>query len=159
MTQFNESKYTPLNFEKIYNKIEVQYIVDGDTIDVLIDLGFDIFTKQRVRLFGIDAPESRTSDPEEKKYGLIAKSKIENFCSSNKELQLRCLEDTVDKYGRVIAEVWIYDVENSEWKNINKLMCDNHYAVPYIGQNKKDVKDHHLYNRSKLDEKESEQTL
>lgn len=157
MTQFNESKYTPLNFEKIYDKIEVQYVVDGDTIDVLIDLGFDIFTKQRVRLFGIDTPESRTSDPEEKKYGLIAKSKIAFFCSSSKELQLRCSGDQIDKYGRVIAEIWIYDVENSEWKNINKWMCDNYYAVPYIGQNKKDVKDHHLYNRSKVDEKESEQ--
>lgn len=145
--------YTPITNDKIkiYDNVDVQYVLDGDTIDVLIDLGFHIFTKQRVRLFGIDTPESRTSDPEEKKYGLLAKMIVQSLCScADTTYQLRCLEDNVDKYGRVVAELWSFHMKTHSWININKWLCDHYYAVPYIGQNKDRVRDHHLYNRTRL---------
>ena len=139
-----------------YRVSAVEKVVDGDTIDVAIDLGFDVCTKQRVRLLGIDTPESRTSDPEEKKYGLLSKQKLKEWClkavASDKddiEIELRCPEaDSRGKFGRVLAEVWIS--EDGKWTNVNKWMCDEGYAVPYTGQNKDDVAALHLKNREKL---------
>ena len=130
--------------------------MDGDTIDVNIDLGFDVSTKQRVRLLGIDTPESRTSDPEEKKYGLLSKKKLKEWClkavASDKddiEMEIRCPEaDSRGKFGRVLGEVWVS--EGGQWTNVNKWMCDEGYAVPYTGQNKADVAELHLKNRERL---------
>ena len=68
----------PCNFK--YRVSSIEKVVDGDTIDVAIDLGFDVCTKQRVRLLGIDTPESRTSDKEERKYGLLSKKKLKEWC-------------------------------------------------------------------------------
>ena len=131
-------------------------MVDGDTIDVSIDLGFDVCTKQRVRLLGIDTPESRTRDLTEKKFGLLSKKKLREWClkavASEKddiEIQLRCPEkDSRGKFGRILAEVWVS--EDGEWTNVNKWMCDNAFAVPYTGQNKADVEALHMANREKL---------
>ena len=139
-----------------YRVSSIEKIVDGDTIDVNIDLGFDVCTKQRVRLLGIDTPESRTSDKEEKKYGLLSKKKLKEWClkavASDKddiEIELRCPEaDSRGKFGRVLAEVWVS--EDGQWTNVNKWMCDEGYAVPYTGQNKADVAALHLKNREKL---------
>ena len=123
-------------------------VIDGDTIDVSLDLGFDIMTKQRVRLMGIDTPESRTSDKTEKIYGNMAKQHIKEWCAKIKEGSrgvLKCKErDPRDKYGRVLAELWVGDV------NVNQWMIDNHHAVAYHGQNKDDVEAAHLANRSRL---------
>ena len=87
----------PCNFK--YRVSALEKVVDGDTIDVAIDLGFDVCTKQRVRLLGIDTPESRTSDKEEKKFGLLSKKKLKEWClkavASEKddvEIELRCPE-------------------------------------------------------------------
>lgn len=150
------STYAQEPCEFIYRVSSLEKVVDGDTIDVTIDLGFDVCTKQRVRLLGIDTPESRTRDLEEKKFGLISKKKLKEWClkavESEKddiEIQLRCPEaDSRGKFGRILAEVWVS--EDGEWTNVNKWLCDNGFAVPYTGQNKADVEALHMANREKL---------
>ena len=140
----------------MYRVSSLEKVVDGDTIDVSIDLGFDVCTKQRVRLLGIDTPESRTRDLTEKKFGLLSKKKLREWClkavASEKddiEIELRCPEkDSRGKFGRILAEVWVS--EDGEWTNVNKWMCDNGFAVPYTGQNKADVEALHMANREKL---------
>ena len=142
--------------EFIYKVSSLEKVVDGDTIDVTLDLGFDVCTRQRVRLLGIDTPESRTSDKEEKKFGLLSKKKLKEWClkavESEKddiEIELRCPErDSRGKFGRILAEVWVS--EDGVWTNVNKWMCEEGYAVPYVGQNKKDVEELHMINRKKL---------
>ena len=139
-----------------YNVSSLEKVVDGDTIDVVINLGFDVCTKQRVRLLGIDTPESRTRDLEEKKFGLLSKKKLKEWClkavQSEKddiEIQLRCPEaDSRGKFGRILAEIWVS--EDGEWTNVNEWMCLNNYAVPYVGQNKAAVEASHLINRQKI---------
>lgn len=150
------STYTQEPCEFIYRVSSLEKVVDGDTIDVSIDLGFDVCTKQRVRLLGIDTPESRTRDLTEKKFGLLSKKKLREWClkavESEKddiEIQLRCPEaDSRGKFGRILAEIWVS--EDGEWTNVNKWMCDNAFAVPYTGQNKADVEALHMANREKL---------
>jgi len=150
------STYAQEPCEFIYRVSSLEKVVDGDTIDVTIDLGFDVCTKQRVRLLGIDTPESRTRDLEEKKFGLLSKKKLKEWClkavESEKddiEIQLRCPEaDSRGKFGRILAEVWVS--EDGEWTNVNKWLCDNGFAVPYTGQNKADVEALHMTNREKL---------
>lgn len=142
-----------------YNVSSLEKVVDGDTIDVVINLGFDVCTKQRVRLLGIDTPESRTRDLEEKKFGLLSKKMLKQWClkavESEKddiEIQLRCPEaDSRGKFGRILAEIWVS--EDGEWTNVNKWMCENNYAVPYLGQNKADVEALHMVNRQKIIER------
>jgi micrococcal nuclease len=139
-----------------YRVSSLEKVVDGDTIDVNIDLGFDVCTKQRVRLLGIDTPESRTRDLEEKKFGLLSKKKLKEWClkavASEKddiEIELRCPEaDSRGKFGRVLAEVWVS--EEGHWTNVNRWMCEEGYAVPYVGQNKADVEALHMKNREKV---------
>ena len=151
MSTYSES---PCNF--VYQVTSIEKIIDGDTIDVTLDLGFDVCTRQRVRLLGIDTPESRTRDLEEKKYGLLAKKKLREWCliavASDRddiEIQLRCPEkDSRGKFGRILAEVWVS--EDGQWTNVNKWLCDNAFAVPYSAQNKKEVEDLHIQNRMKL---------
>ena len=145
---------SPCNFK--YRVSAIEKVVDGDTVDVIIDLGFDVCTRQRVRLLGIDTPESRTRDQEEKKFGLLAKRKLKGWClkalESEKddiELELRCPEaDSRGKFGRVLAEIWV--IEDGRATNVNKWMCDEGYAVPYVGQNKADVEQLHLANRERV---------
>ena len=134
-------------------------VVDGDTVDVLIDLGFDVLIRQRVRLLGIDTEESRTRDLTEKVYGKHAKKQILKWVTkaveSDKddcEIELRCQErDSVGKYGRALGELWVY--EDGIWTNVNKWMCEQGYAVPYVGQNKDDVKEQHMVNRRMLSDR------
>ena len=139
-----------------YRVSSLEKVVDGDTIDVNIDLGFDVCTKQRVRLLGIDTPESRTRDLEEKKFGLLSKKKLKEWClkavASEKddiEIELRCPQaDSRGKFGRVLAEIWVS--EDGQWTNVNRWMCEEGYAVPYVGQNKADVEALHMANREKV---------
>ncbi|MAB60360.1 MAG: hypothetical protein CMO46_07425 [Verrucomicrobiales bacterium] len=150
------STYTQPTCEYIYKVSSLEKVVDGDTIDVTLDLGFDVCTRQRVRLLGIDTPESRTRDLEEKKFGLLSKKKLKEWClkavASEKddiEIQLRCPEaDSRGKFGRILAEVWV--CEDGEWTNVNEWMCKEGYAVPYVGQNKNDVEALHMANREKV---------
>ena len=150
------SNYTQPACEFVYRVSSLERVVDGDTIDVTLDLGFDVCTRQRVRLLGIDTPESRTSNAEEKKFGLLSKQKLKEWCmkavasdDDDIEIELRCPEkDSRGKFGRILAEVWVR--EGDRWTNVNKWMCDEGYAVPYVGQNKKDVEALHMANRTKV---------
>lgn len=147
----------PCNYK--YRVSALEKVVDGDTIDVVIDLGFDVCTKQRVRLLGIDTPESRTSDKIEKAFGLLSKKKLKEWCMKavaserdDIEIELRCPEaDSRGKFGRVLAEVWVR--EDGSWTNVNKWLCDEGYAVPYAAQNKSEVEALHAENRKKLIER------
>jgi micrococcal nuclease len=140
----------------VYKLFSMERVVDGDTIDVVIDLGLGVLSKQRIRLLGMDTPELRTSDEKEKKYGIMSKYKMENWINVSdvsENIELRCLErDSREKFGRLLAEVWVK--KENEWMNVNKWMCDNHYAVPYIGQNKTLIEEHHLENRRLLNTRE-----
>lgn len=128
-------------------KCKVNRVVDGDTIDVSIDLGFKIHHEARVRLYGIDAPESRTSDKEAKKYGIMSKEFLNNAVYGASEVLIRTSkEDAKGKFGRVLGSVIIDGVD------INKLMVEKHLAVEYYGQNKTDILAQHLVNRGKLDD-------
>tara|TARA_Y100000592_G_scaffold67596_1_gene105035 strand:- start:214 stop:624 length:411 start_codon:yes stop_codon:yes gene_type:complete len=126
-------------------KCKVVRVVDGDTVDVDIDLGFGVWMrKQRIRMYGIDTPESRTSDKVEKKYGLAAKDFLVKWTNAG-ELTLRTFKDDRGKFGRILGELW--------WggkQNINQLLVDNHHAVRYHGQSKEDIAEEHLKNREKI---------
>ena len=126
-------------------KVEVTRVVDGDTVDVNIDLGFKItMMKQRVRLMGIDTPESRTRDKEEKRFGLLSKQFVKDHYPVGSTAILRTHKDKTGKFGRILGElVW----ENT---TINKIMVDEHYAVLYNGQSKDAIADQHLKNRKRL---------
>lgn len=128
-----------------YRVAEVTKIVDGDTIDVIIDLGFDILYKNRVRLFGIDTPESRTANAEEKVRGLLSKKFLEDHFKSSKKIVIKTHKgEETGKFGRILGEIFIDGV------NINQKMCDEGYAVAYYGQNKQLVESAHEANKQKL---------
>jgi len=137
-------------------KVEVTRVVDGDTVDVDIDLGFGMcYKKQRVRLMGIDTPESRTRDLQEKFYGKQSKKFLVELLE-NQVVEL--LSHDKGKFGRIIGELFIdtimvEGVATNAAGNINQMMIDNHHAVPYFGQSKDDTVQGHLWNREALKEK------
>ena len=99
-------------------------VVDGDTVDVDIDLGFGIWIKkERIRLYGIDAPESRTRDLEEKKYGLASKKYVEDLMPVNSIQVLRTMKDNVGKFGRVLGVFVLPDGNRLDELMIKKLSC------------------------------------
>ena len=109
--------------------IEIVKIVDGDTVDVLIDLGFHVTIKKRVRLQGINAPESRTRDLSEKKKGLASKARLKELCSAEEfgapKLVLKC--HGLGKYGRVLGEIFNHNC------SINRMMVLEGFAEKYDG--------------------------
>ena len=120
----------------------VKRVVDGDTVDVILDLGFDIFHKCRVRLYGIDTPESRTRNLDEKARGKMSGSFLKKSVEEGEKVIIQTkLKDSKGKYGRVLGEVV---VDN---KNINKLMIKKNLAVAYFGQSKEEIESEHLKNR------------
>tara|TARA_R100000544_G_scaffold19372_1_gene9316 strand:+ start:85 stop:519 length:435 start_codon:yes stop_codon:yes gene_type:complete len=124
---------------------QVTRVVDGDTIDVILDLGFSILHKCRVRLFGIDTPESRTRNKDEKVRGKLAARFLQNAIDNGAHVTLQTqLKDSKGKYGRVLASVIVDGI------NINQSMITNHMAVRYEGQSKKDIQLEHLKNRDIL---------
>ena len=123
----------------------VDRVVDGDTIDVVLDLGFDIMFKSRVRLYGIDTPESRTRDKDEKVRGKMAGAFLKEAVGNGTQVVIQTkLKDSRGKYGRVLGNVIV------DGLNINETMVINHLAVAYFGQSKDDVEAEHLINRQKL---------
>jgi len=125
-------------------------VVDGDTVDVDIDLGFDIVLRdQRIRLYGIDTPESRTSDKEEKKYGLYAKNYLKS--ALGKTGVIRTKKDGRGKFGRILGEFIIYDAETDSYRSVNAMMIEKHIAVEYYGQSKEDIAEQHIKNRDHID--------
>jgi len=125
---------------------KVKRVVDGDTVDVLIDLGFDIAYASRVRLYGIDTPESRTRDKDEKARGLISKDFLKSWLDKG-SVVIRTRKDKKGKFGRILGEMIVDDI------NINELMIEEHHAVKYHGQSKDDIEAEHLVNRQKLIDK------
>ena len=126
-------------------KCTVNRVVDGDTIDVTMDLGFSVLYKSRVRLYGIDTPESRTRDKDEKARGLLAKKFLQEKIDSGDSVCLQTkMKDSRGKFGRVLASVIVDDVD------INQLMVEQHHAVSYYGQSKDDISKLHLINREAL---------
>ena len=124
---------------------QVTRVVDGDTIDVDLDLGFDIIYKCRVRLYGIDTPESRTRNKDEKVRGKLAAKFLKDAILNGKNVILQTqLKDSKGKFGRVLASVVVDGI------NINQRMVTNHLAVRYEGQSKKDIQLEHLKNRDIL---------
>ena len=127
-----------------YRIKEITKIVDGDTIDAIIDLGFDILHSARIRLYGIDTPESRTRDKVEKKYGLMAKKYLTECLKTDNPITLQTHKEEKGKFGRILGEIIIDDI------NINNMMVENYHAVPYHGQSKEDIDELHMNNREKL---------
>jgi len=127
-------------------RCKVVKIVDGDTVDVDIDLGFGVWLKkERIRMFGIDTPESRTRDLDEKKYGLMAKDYITKLLDDEGGIVLKTRKDAEGKYGRILGELWrTTDFADT---SINELMIKNHHAVSYHGQSKEDIAEQHIKNR------------
>jgi len=127
-------------------RCKVVKIVDGDTVDVDIDLGFGVWLKkERIRMFGIDTPESRTRDLDEKKYGLMAKDYITRLLDDEGGIVLKTRKDAEGKYGRILGELWrTTDFADT---SINDLMIKNHHAVAYHGQSKDDIAEQHIINR------------
>ena len=124
-------------------------VVDGDTIDVDIDLGFGVWLRnQRIRMMGIDTPESRTSDDEEKVYGLLAKQRLTNLLADAKVL--RTFQDERGKYGRILGEVVCYYAAEDRWAGSSEIMIAEGHGVKYEGQSKDDIQEAHLANRDKL---------
>ena len=116
---------------------EINRVVDGDTIDVTIDLGFDLYKKERVRVAGVDTPEKRTRDLEEKALGIDAtnwlKKKLEDTIAGDDELTIRTeLKGGVGKYGRLLG--WLYVGESTV--SLNEEMIGEGYAWPYDGGTK-----------------------
>ena len=131
-----------------YN-VTIVKVVDGDTVDVDIDLGFGMtYKKQRVRMMGIDTPESRTRDLVEKKFGKASKKHLQNLLSEAERLTL--MSHDKGKFGRILGEIFAHHEE--EEFSINQIMIDDHHAVPYSGQSKDDIKLQHLENRKILQE-------
>jgi len=124
-------------------KAIITKVIDGDTVDVDIDLGFEVWLRnQRIRLYGIDTPESRTSDKVEKVFGNLAKEKILSFCPVGAKIVLQTkADDSRGKYGRILGELIVDDV------NVNQYMIDNNYAVEYFGKSKGDIAEEQLRNR------------
>jgi micrococcal nuclease len=129
----------------------IRRVVDGDTVDVDIDLGFGIWVRnERVRLYGIDTPESRTRDLEEKKCGIYAKQCVEAFMPVDSNQTLKTYKDKVGKFGRVLGEFVVYDPEQDRQTTINEYMIRNKIGVSYSGKSKDDIKQEHLDNRKFL---------
>ena len=126
----------------------VEKEVDGNNSNVVLDLGFDILYKSRVRLYGIDTPESRTRNKDEKARGKMAGAFLEEAIEDGKKVVIQTkLKDSRGKFGRVLGDVVVDGV------NLNKLMVKCHLAVAYHGQSKKDVEAEHMRNRDVLIEK------
>jgi len=118
----------------IYRIKQILKVVDGDTIDASIDLGFDISLEKRIRLAAVDTPESRTADANEKKYGLQSKEWLKHKIENAKNILIKTeLPDSTEKYGRIIGHLFINDQETS----LNNQMINEGYAWTYDGGTKK----------------------
>lgn len=130
-------------------RAKINRVVDGDTVDVDIELGFDIvLTGQRVRIMGIDTPESRTSDPVEKVFGLAAKNRLKELLGPTAVLKTQIEKDGDDakgKFGRILG-----DFVAPDGRMITEVMIEEGHCVPYFGGSKEDTQAAHAVNRARL---------
>jgi micrococcal nuclease len=130
----------------IYRVKKVIKVVDGDTIDADIDLGFDISLTKRVRLSGVDTPESRTTDLKEKAFGLEVKEWFKHKLEGAKDILIKTqLPDSTEKYGRILGNLYI----NNESLSLNEQMVNAGYAWEYDGGTKKKDFDELLTKRQR----------
>ena len=125
--------------------VTIKRVVDGDTVDVDIDLGFGVvLANERVRIMGIDTPESRTRDLVEKKFGLAAKAKLKDILG--KKAILKCEKyDAKGKFGRILG-----DFSTADGQMATKILIETGHAVAYFGGSKDEVQAKHMVNREKL---------
>ena len=127
-------------------KAKIISVIDGDTIEVDFDLGFGVWLRaQRIRLDGIDTPESRTSDKEEKVRGVLSKEKLKEVLSKDEYVYIETKLDPNEKFGRILAKL-----KTPSGIEVNDWMISNYYAVAYQGENKEKVKELHLANAKML---------
>jgi micrococcal nuclease len=115
---------------RFFYEAKVDRVVDGDTIDLVIDLGFDVLHKVRIRLHGVNTPESRTRDLEEKELGINAKNYVYDWLSALDTVYVKTLKDGSGKYGRILG--YIYSDEQMH-KCLNDDIIDSGHGVPYYG--------------------------
>lgn len=129
-------------------RVKVLKIVDGDTVDVDIDLGFGIWLRgERVRIMGIDTPESRTRDKVEKLFGLAAKSRLKELLGKDAILRTQVDKDGGDskgKFGRILGDFACGDT------TVTNIMINEGHCVPYFGGSKEEVQAQHMVNRERL---------
>ena len=135
-------------------KCVIQRIVDGDTIDVNIDLGFGIVMKdERVRIMGIDTPESRTRDKVEKLFGKAASARVKELLEQDIILKTQIARDGEDmkgKYGRILGDFIIERFEDGRQEMLTDILVEEGHAVAYFGGSKEEIAAKHLVNRTKL---------
>ena len=125
-------------------KVNLVKVVDGDTVDVDIDLGFGMsYKKQRVRMVGIDTPESRTRDLVEKKFGKASKKHLKGILEAG---DIELVSHDKGKFGRILGDLFI----GSSTFSVNQQMIDEHHAVAYTGGNKEETEKGHMANREIL---------
>ena len=129
-------------------KCRIDRVIDGDTVDVDIDLGFGVWLrKERVRMYGIDTPESRTRDKVEKVYGLAAKDFLSKMLSTG-EMSIKTYKDAKGKFGRILGELFMKTSVGE--LSVNQSLVENSHAVRYYGQSKEVLLSEHLTNRKIL---------
>ena len=132
-------------------RCKVIEVIDGDTVDVDIDLGFDIIIKgERVRIMGIDTPESRTRDKVEKKFGLASKARLKELIGGKSGPILKTQinrkgEDMRGKFGRILG-----DFVTDDGRLVTEILVEEGHAVAYFGGSKEEIQDKHMANRKKL---------
>lgn len=132
-------------------RCKVIKVIDGDTVDVDIDLGFDIIIKgERVRIMGIDTPESRTRDKVEKKFGLASKARLKELIGGKSGPILKTQinrkgEDMRGKFGRILG-----DFVTDDGRLVTEILVEEGHAVAYFGGSKEEIQDKHMANRKKL---------
>ena len=132
-------------------RCKINKVVDGDTVEIDLDLGFNMMlVNQKVRMSGIDTPESRTSNSEEKVRGLLSKKKLQEKLpvGSWQRIQTMKSDSNDDKFGRILG---VFIMEDG--MSLNQWLIDNNYAVLYQGENKELVQEQHQYNKQKLIER------
>jgi micrococcal nuclease len=124
--------------DKYIYRAKLDRVVDGDTVDALIDVGFDIWFKKRIRFMGLDTWESRTRDLEEKKKGKLAKERTRQLLEevSSKPGYFRLKSHGLGKYGRVLGEIFIMDKDGKQW-SVNETLITEGHAYVYDGGKKK----------------------
>ena len=129
--------------------VRVVKVVDGDTVDVDIDLGFGVCLKdERVRIMGIDTPESRTRDDVEKLFGLAAKNRLYSLLEKDAKLittEDKSGEDMKGKFGRILG-----DFRAADGRLVTQIMIDEGHCVPYFGGSKDEIQAQHMVNRERL---------
>tara|TARA_Y100001963_G_scaffold150385_1_gene231412 strand:- start:3686 stop:4117 length:432 start_codon:yes stop_codon:yes gene_type:complete len=129
-------------------KCEIIRVIDGDTVDVDIDLGFGVWMrKERIRILGIDTPESRTRNKTEKIYGNLAKEFVKSYLKPGSTQILQTEKDGTGKFGRILGKFLVYDGQTDSQMHLGDIMIREHLAVKYEGQSKEDIEQAHIHNR------------